>query len=192
MTIARISVDRRTIPQELLSLAKDHMRVTEPDDDRIIVHKLAASIDIIERLTGFGIFRAEWEWTPGTLGAADTALGLPSGSVAEAFPVLRVGEWSAKDDADVDISDDYTVIGDGDPEAITPQYLSAAASSDVEPIVGAVTGFATASDVPPMILDTILRLTAYLFEFREIQNVPGVDNVAYANSLITHWWVPRC
>jgi len=46
--------------------------------------------------------------------------------------------------------------------------------------------------MPPSLIDIVLRIAAYLYEWREVQNVPGVDNVGYANSLLTGFWVPRC
>ena len=192
MSLTLVKRNRVQLPQELLSLAKDHMRVTFDDDDRIIVHKLAHAIDLFEKLTQFTVFATEWTWEPGALPAAPTDLGLEAGSVALPVPVVRVGSFTAKDEADADVTGTYYLTGDTDPDSISPQSLAAASGSTTQPTVTLKAGYAAAGEMPPMIVDIILRIVAYLYEFREVQNVPGVDNVAYANSLLAHYWVPRC
>jgi hypothetical protein len=120
-----------------------------------------------------------WTWTPGAVGDDGTQI-----------PVMRVSTFTVKDGA-TDITASYSLDGDLNPDSIAPQYLTGPAGSTVAPSVSLTTGFASMADMPPSMLDIILRLAAYLYEWREVQNIPGVDGVPYANSLITNWWIPR-
>ena len=192
MTLILLKRNRVQLPQELLSLAKAQMRVTFDEDDRIIVHKLAHAIDLFEKLTMFSVFPAEWSWMPDGWAAAPTDLGLETGWLALPCPVVRVASFSAKDEADANTTGDYTLTGYTDPDSISPQYLGTAASPSGGSIITLNVGYAAAGEMPPTIIDIVLRIVAYLYEFREVQNVPGVDNVAYANSLLAHYWIPRC
>jgi uncharacterized phiE125 gp8 family phage protein len=180
MSLQRLSIDRTTLPQAMLSLAKQQMRVDHDEDDQIIVHKLAHAINLVELVTSFSVSKAVWTWTPGVLNGE-----------SEQIPVMRVSSWTAKDGNGVDITSSYALEGDINPDSIALQYLTGPTGSTVEPTVTLNTGFATLNDMPPAMLDVILRIAAYLYEWREIQNIPGVDGVAYANSLITNWWIPR-
>lgn len=191
MSLNRTSIDRTTLPWSLLRLAKANMRITFDDDDQIIVHKLSHAIDLFERLSGFSVFRAQYDWAPGTLEAAPEALGLTAGSVAGLLPVRRASAWQAYDSGAVEITSQLGLWGDSNPDSIGEQYLtgaSGAAAANVKLTVG----YRYASELPPGIIDIVLRIASYLFEWREVQNVPGVDSVAYANSLMTGYWVPRC
>lgn len=190
MSLKRLTIDRVQIPWELLSLAKDHMRNQWEDDDRIIVHKLTHAIDLFEKLTQFRVFLSTWEWLPGQLPAAPPP-DLPVGAVASLIPVCRVSTWSAKDGDGGDITASFALWGDSDPDSIAAQYLTAA-SNGIEPTVALTAGYAAAAEMSPMITDIVLRVATYLCEFREVQNVPGIDGVAYCNSLLSNWWIPRC
>jgi hypothetical protein len=178
MSLQRLSIDRVTLPQALLSLTKLQLRVDYDSEDELIIHKLAHAINLFENISGFGVSKAVWTWTPGPV------------SDAILVPVMRVSAFTAKDGV-TDISANYTLSGDIHPEAISEQYFSGPSGSTVAPTVSLTTGFATSADLPPSITDVVMRIAAYLFEWREVQNVPGVDGVPYANSLLTNWWVPR-
>lgn len=188
MSLVRASIDRVTLPQAMLTLAKLHMRVTFDDDDQIIVHKLSHAINLFELLTQFSVSKAVYTWTPGVIGGLDS-LGAPVETAK--CPVMRVGSFTAKDDAQVDISANYELYGDTMPDSIAPQYLLGPSGSNVSPTVSLTVGYPTLGDMPPTIVDIAMRIAGYLYEWREVQNVPGIDGVAYANSLLTNWWIPR-
>lgn len=187
MALALVSVDRVTLPQAMLTLAKLQMRVTFDDDDQLIVHKLAHAINLFETLTQFAVSKAIYTWTPGAMTPLSSD-GLPTDSGL--IPVMRVSSFTAKDAANVDVTTQLALYGDTLPHSIAPQYLTG--PSTITPTVSLTVGYAQLADVPPMIIDIVMRIAAYLYEWREVQNVPGVDGVAYANSLLTNYWIPRC
>lgn len=187
MSLVRASIDRITLPQAMLPLTKLHMRVNFDDDDQIIVHKLAHAINLFEMLTQFSVSKATYTWTPGIVAPLD-ADGLPVD--AGRCPVMRVGSFTAKDGA-TDISSQYSIYGDTMPDSIAPQYLIGPSGSNISPSVSLTVGYPTIGDMPPSIIDIAMRIAGYLYEWREVQNVPGIDGVAYANSLLTNWWIPR-
>jgi hypothetical protein len=188
MSLARTSIDRITLPQAMLPLTKAHLRVSFDDDDQIIVHKLTSAISLFEMLTQFSVSQAVYAWTPGIVAPLDST-GLPAD--AGKLPVMRVGSFTAKDSVNVDVTPQYSIYGDTLPDSIAPQYLIGPSGSNSGPTVSLTVGFPTMGDMPPTIIDIAMRIAGYLYEWREVQNVPGVDGVAYANSLLTNWWIPR-
>lgn len=185
-------VDRITIPQGLLRLFKQHMRVTFDTDDQIIVWKLQTAIDLIERLTQFHIFKRTAEWTP-TLQASTVSPFYPfeAGTLGYPLPARPITAWTAADENDVDITADFTIMG-GDPiDPASRAYLTTTTTA-TNPIVALTIGYAYPMDMPPSLVDVAMKIAAYLYEFREQQNVPGVDVVGYSNSLLSGFWMPRC
>jgi hypothetical protein len=188
MSLSPTSIDRTTLPWSLLPLAKAHMRVTFDDDDQIIVFKLQHAIDLFERLTQFSVFKATYQWGP-TL--ATGVEGLEANTLGALVPLNRASSFTAKDEHAVDITAQYLLTGASGLDPISPQYLTTVVGG-VSPSVTLTAGYAYPSEMPPSLIDIVLRIASYLYEWREVQNVPGVDNVAYANSLLSGFWVPRC
>jgi hypothetical protein len=139
-------------------------------------------------LTQFSVSKAVYAWTPGVVAGLDSS-GMPVD--AGKLPVMRVSGFTAMDGI-TNVTANYAIYGDTLPDSIAPQYLYGTASSSASPNVALTVGYPTMNDMPPMILDIVMRIAGYLFEWREVQNVPGVDGVAYANSILTNWWIPRC
>lgn len=205
MSLARASIDRVTLPQSLLSLAKLHMRVTFPDDDQLIVQKIGNAIGLFERLTGYGVFHATWSWVPGPEDVVGGATGeacnrcmasfggvYPAGLWALA-PVMRVSDFTAVDDDDLDVKASYALVGDAGFETITPQYIAQVGERASDGLLLTLsTGFKTLDEVPPDLVEVLLQITADSYELREMHMTAGVDHTPYANSWMTGWWVPRC
>jgi hypothetical protein len=197
MSLVRLTVNRVMLPQELLSLAKQHMRVDFDDDDQVIVHKLANAIATFERLTGFGVFPATWTWVPETSDYATPPDPAPSnmiqGGLWATVPVMRVGAWSAVDSGNINVTSSYALHGSSGFESVDPQYLYGTVARTSSGLTTTLsTGYDALDLVPPDITDIVLRIAGYLYEYREVQQVPGVDGVAYANTLLAGYWVPRC
>jgi hypothetical protein len=195
MSLSRTSIDRTTLPAALLPLAKQQMRVTFTDDDSLITFKLQHAIDLFERLTGYAVYRASWTWAPGTDEwiKPETAPADLTGSSWAPVPVMRTTAFAVKDSSNVDVSASFAVSGLGSVDSIAPQYAyPKVTGATAAPIFTLTAGFVDQATIAPSIVDIIIRIAAWLYEYREVQNVPGIDNVPYANSLITTWWAPRC
>lgn len=203
--LKRKSIDRTTLPAALLVLAKAHMRIDFADDDALITQKLAASIDLFERLTGYGVFAADWEWSPSASDAVPPggalaegcnrcagAAGLLGSGPYAVVPVMRVSGFTATNDADDDIAASYALLGDENPDTVSRQYFAQVATVEGEATITLSTGFAAIDDLAPGILDVVLRICAWLYEFREMGLMAGIDDVPQANTWLTQYWVPRC
>lgn len=185
-------INRYKIPWQLLTLAKQHMRVTFADDDQIIVWKLTTAIDQIERQTGHFMFERTATWTP-TLVTHDypAAYNIPAGTIGLAIPVGPVASFIALDPSDVDVSSDFLIYGQDPIDPAARAYLTTTTALTT-PKVTLTLGYPEASDIPPGLVDLVLKVAAYLYEFREQQNMPGMDGSSYSNTLISGFWRPRC
>lgn len=211
MSYQRTILDAMALPTEMLPLAKSHMRVLFSDDDDYITRLLSGTIDLFERLTGFWVTASTITWVPDDSagGNGSGGGGLLWGSCVSceagicssdgASPELPFGPANAvtaKDKDGVDVSGNYLILGNQGTGQYTPQRLGMKQTGLVDqtaPIDFTFTvGFADLDALPPSLLNLILRMTAWLYEQREMAAMEGVDVMPYANSLLSGWWVPRC
>lgn len=184
MSLIRTSIDRVKLPNGLLPALKSHSRVTEDDDDVVMTKKIAMAIDRFEKINELAIYRASWTWSPETVQSTVEPLGWP-------VPIRHVASFTAGDETG-DLTSQFLLSGVASPDNTGPQYLSTSSSYGSAMAMVLTVGYEDVADLPPGVEDVILRLAAQLFEYREMDRIPGVDGTSYANSLITGYWVPRC
>lgn len=181
----RTSIDRTALPGDLVPLLKSHCRVEFSRDDLYLETVAARAIDLFERLTGWLVFGRLYDWTvtmeQGAL--AGTAWRWPA-------PVAPFTGFTAFDQA-VDVSGQYRIVA-ASPDLVGPAWLERASGQpDAVPVLTAASGYASADELPPGVLDFVLRSGAWLYEYREAGMMPGADMLAYGNSLLAGQWVPR-
>lgn len=196
MSLTKLDVDRTVLPAALLPLAKAHLRVEFSRDDAYITQTIARAIDQFERKTGFSVFAADYEWSPGPFERRFYAPAYLSG--AWLVPVQPIVEpWAAEipngGGAAVDVTANYQLIGDIDSDRVGAQYFVGPPAAGLA--ITFTAGFAAIEDLSPGLVDVILRRTAYLYEFREAVAAPGASGAMTADwwndELVGHW-APRC
>ena len=183
-TIGLRSTDRSTLPPLLLPTLKSHCRVEFTRDDQYLIGVASRSIDLFERITGASIFTRVYDW--------EVAMeeGAYRGAAWRwAGPVIPFTGFTATVEA-VDVASEYTIIPSV--EIVGPSWLQRATGQPLSvPVLTATSGYATAEDLPPGVLDFVLRAGAWLYEFREQGMMSGVDMLAYGNALLAGQWIPR-
>ena len=176
------SIDRTTLPEALLPLAKAHMRVTFTDDDEVITKYLQFAIAYFEQFSGWRVFGADVAWSPvSSASAAASCYRCPVQPV-ESFTVMS---------AAVDVSSQYA-LEKGDP--VAPVFL---VHSDGTPFPGdaavsLVAGYTDPDEIEPNALGDMLRITGTLYEHRESVTTLSIDQMpGWANDMITGVWIPR-
>jgi len=180
-----VSIDRATLPEEMLDLQKAQMRVAYDDDDDFITRVIQRAIALFEKKSGLSVFLAEVEWIPD---------GHDSYSAQGArCPRQPVSAWTANADA-VDVSDSYTLTGR------TGVYFCPIAEQSSAPglewfpgvLVTMTVGYATVEDMDPGVLDVILRMGAHLYENRQSTTDVNLEEVPlFLDDLLVDHWVPR-
>ncbi|WP_042778894.1 hypothetical protein [Sinorhizobium fredii] len=179
-------VDRTIIPAALLPAFKTHCRVEFSRDDQYLTQALARALDVFERLTEFHVFGVSYIWTPDWPTGSTERLRLPLQPV-EAMVVTDV-------DGNTDISASYEIVGEVGTDQVAQQWLqpvSGASWPAASASVKLTIGYADAAAVPPGIVDIAFRVGSFLYENRDMTAITAVDVMAYANSFITGYWVPR-
>lgn len=176
-------VDRTTIPTALLPTFKTHCRVEFTRDDEYLTQALTRAFDVFERLTQFHVFGTSYRWTP------DWPL---SGKLA--LPLQPVAGFVVSDAEGNDISDEFEIVGEVGSDQMATQFLQPVSGASW-PAAGAWVqldiGYADPDDLPPGILDIGFRVGSFLYENREMAAITAVDVMAYANSFLTGYWIPR-
>lgn len=180
-----ITIDRVQLPTALLPVLKSHCRVEFARDDQYLTGVASRSIDLFERLTEWSVFARTFKWD---IAAAD---GSADGEAWRwALPIRPVAGIIA-DDGGTDVSSQYKVVTAA-PDMVGPAWMVRAdGEPDPMPQIVLQVGYKTADEVPPGILDFVLRAGAWLYEYREAGMMPGADMLAYGNSLLAGQWVPR-
>jgi hypothetical protein len=222
MSLKRKSYDAAALPTDLLDTVKAHCRVDFSDDDSYLESATGRAIGLIERTTSFAIAPAIWTWTPaGPVPGSSWPGATPGGeggnictcclagwqdSQGWRVPVCPVTSFSASlapsgGGAAVDVSAALEIAGVIDPSQFERQWLVLVSGASIDPGQVTVTlnaGFADEAAMPPGVLDIVLRMTAYLYEMREWEAIPGFDTIntrqvaAYAASISTGLWIPAC
>ena len=180
MSVRVVSRDIETLPDDLLALAKSHLRVDGTYDDAFIRSVIARAIARFEATNEGTLFETEVLWKP-------AAAEFTNGSATT--PARPVQSFEAVDSTDVDVTADYSLeLKWTSIHGIPIQVLTGASASGLS--VTLTCGFAGADFLPPEVTDTVLRHTAHLYEHREIL-IPGREYVAPDLRMDATWWMPR-
>jgi len=177
MTLAIVAQDLQELPQNLLALAKQHLRVDHAGEDAFITSAIARAIGRFEQVNDVTLNPTEVVWEPNASAFVDGAATLPVRPAA-------IDEILNSDA--VDVTADYSVVLKWDAIHGIPILTMRGAAVDGL----SVTLTAGYTDLPPPVLDVVLRHTAHLFEHREIL-IPGREYVAPDLKLDATWWMPR-
>lgn len=178
--ITKTAIDYAELPNDLLDLAKSHLRVDGSFDDVYLIDAIKRAINWFERITGISVNAVTWEWSPDQSEFCDNLATVP---------VSPVDTFTVKDAADVDISANYKITTNAT-HGVGLYTLKGAYVSGMK--ISIPSGFATADDIEPGITDAILRYVAHLYENREIL-VPGLDTQTpgWMTDVIATYWMPR-
>jgi len=176
-----LTVDRTTLPGDLLPMFKTHCRVTFADDDAYLTLCLQRSIDLFERHAGWFVFGNTTVWVP----------LVTSTTTRVALPVQPVSDFIVTLDS-VDISDEYRMLRGS--TATTPWYLErkdgGVIPSGLENTL--TVGYAAMADLPPSVIDIAFRIGGFFYENRESISSYTLDQVPqWMNDLLLGNWIPR-
>lgn len=175
------NVDRAGFAEALLSLAKSHMRVEFARDDEYIKNCIIRAADMMERFSGARIVKAAADWFPAIVTSA----------YVHQVPLQPVASFTAMAGG-VDVSADFRIRSR---TAVDPVFLEHIDRTAFPPgiEVALVLGYASATEIPPMYLDPILRMAAHLYEHRESVDQTNLMAIPqWANDLLCGTWIPRC
>ena len=183
-------IDRKTIPEAMLPLAKEQMRVLTATQDDFITGLIVRTIDVFERQSGLSIFAITALWTPDDFDSYTAGKGV-------VVPLQPLIGWTASDGTD-DVSANYRIVGNKTGRA-TGLYLQSITPVWPLPYGGMPTaivtlnaGCATLDDIQPGALQAILERVATLFLWREDLSEDTVhDMPASDQTWIVGNWVPR-
>ena len=176
MSIVRTALDRDALPDALLSIAKQQIRVDGTHDDAFILSVLQRAIGRFEQVNGVSLNVATFEWHAERWEFCDGRASVP---------VTPVTEFTAAVGA-TDVSASYTITTDS-VFGVPILYLNGAWQTGL--VLTLETGF-TETTLPAPLLDVVLRNAAHLYEHREIL-IPGSEFVAPDLAIDATWWLPR-
>ena len=182
ITIEEGTIDYNAIPQALLPRFKRHAVIDHCDDDELILDYLQDAIGEFQRVSQISIYAASIIARPelvdfqdsqlllpvtpvNTLAIADGAV--PPNDLTAAYPLTWTGRFGVRF---------YRIAG----TAVDGLALSIA------------TGY-TPATLPPDIRQVLIRMTAELYEHREIY-AAGTEQVpeAWRTDTLAGFWFPRC
>jgi len=152
--ITGVAADWTVLPAAMLATAKVHARVDHSTDDPFITDAIGRAIGGLEQRNDVLINPTTYVWKPAASEFCNGRARIPY------TPVLS---FTAA--AGGDVSANYVIETDAIHGA-KPQYLVGSYIAGL--VVTCTAGFATAAAVPPRMVDRIMRLTAHLYEHREI------------------------
>ena len=168
-----------SIPDDLLPIAKQHMRVDFDDDDEIIKRYLAYAIASIENELGWTIEQADVVWSPVLI--ADVSR-YPT-------PVQPVSDFVATVGPD-DVSAAFELQSTS---KVSPVWLvHTDGTAFPEGIAITLTAGFTADTLPPDIEAIVLQVAATYYEYRESVTALNLDPMPYwLRTLLDGLWIPR-
>lgn len=183
----RTQIDREGLAEELLDLAKTHMRVEFTRDDDYIKLALRRAIDFFERITELNVFGSQWDWVPEQSVSVDgVSAYILTWQPAPSFKAFT------NDVAATEVTDQFAIFGDPEPDGFGMRWISPVVTPEpATPLFKITAGYADADSMPPGILSFVLEAASWFYEYREAGPMPGADGVAYLNQLLTAYWVPR-
>ena len=173
MTIAVVTEDRDALPAELLPIAKQHCRVDHSNDDDLLISIIRRAIARFQSDNEVTLNPTAVVWTPALAEFTSGMATLPVVPSSLATPIdgySVVLKW-------------YSIHG------IPIQALQGTAANGMT--VDLLCGYPSADDLPPDVLDEVLRSTAHLYEHREILVPGGRDHVSPDLATSAAWWKPR-
>lgn len=180
MAILILTEDRAALPAALLPLAKTQMRVDTAADDAFIKSLLARAIARFQEENEVTVNPSTFTWTPAETDFSD------SGAVT--LPVRPVTLFTASILLD-DVSADYAIALKWDGIYGVPiQQLFGPAVAGLS--IALTAGYADLAALPDAVLDTLLRHTAFLYEYREI-TLPDQPYMTPDLERNATWWMPR-
>jgi hypothetical protein len=182
--MTRTNIDRDTLPEAMLDIAKTHMRVEFARDDDYITLCVKRAIDFFERTTGLTVFGATYDWSP--------TLGLTvDGQTVYKLPFQPEPSFTVMDGA-INISNQFKIVATGSPDEFGPRgFVSLNGPINPAYVVKIEAGYDDPDEMPPGILSFVLEAASWFYEYREAGPMPGADGVPYLNQLLTAYWVPR-
>lgn len=179
MNIIASGENLATLPQNLLVLAKSHLRIDGIYDDAYVTDALKRAISWFQRVTGVSVNPITWTWTPDADSFCDGAATVP------VSPVTDFGVTA--NSSDITDSYDLTTLST---HGVGLFQLKGSFATGM--VVDITSGYADANALDPGITDALLRYTAHLYENREIL-VPGTDaqTPGWMLDVIATYWMPR-
>ena len=175
------TIDRTTLPTELLPMAKTHMRVSYNDDDAYIQLCLQRAIDLFERHAGWFVFGNTTAWVPAVT-ATTTRVQMPIQPVSSFTVALDT----------VDVSADYRMVRGS--SATMPWFLQRNDGGIIPAGLEVVLtgGYADMASLPPSVIDISFRVAAFYYENRESVTSYGLEQTPqWMNDLLLGNWIPR-
>lgn len=191
MSIVRETYDVAALAASMLDGFKVHVRVDHDDDDQYLQDTLGRAIAQIERRSGISIAPQTFRWIP-KVEELGSQFWLPLEERLSLVPVFGVADFTA-DRGGVDVSDQYTLVGDVSPNAFAQLRLVRPGGLYAGDVIMLEAGFETAAEVPPEVEDVIYRYGAYLYEFRESSAASSVTSQMpeWFNEALGTLWAPR-
>jgi hypothetical protein len=183
-----VSENIDALPDALLILAKQHMRVEHNSDDESVRYALQRAIGKFQAVNEVCLNQTVITWRPDSADFCDGAANIP---------VRPVQSFTATADPDAtDVAANYSVALKWDSVHGVPIQVLVGAHADGLALAltcGARTfppPDTAAGALPPDVLDVVLRHAAHLYEHREIL-IPGREYVAPDLAMDASWWAPR-
>jgi hypothetical protein len=183
-----VSENIDALPDALLVLAKQHMRVDHNAEDEAVRYAVQRAIGNFQAVNEVCLNPTVIEWLPLSSEFIDGAANIP------VRPVQSLTATGGEPPADV--AANYSVAMKWD--SIHGVPLQVLVGAHVINLALTLTCGAqmppppdtAAARLPPDVLDVVLRHAAHLFEHREIL-IPGREYVAPDLKVNATWWTPR-
>lgn len=188
MSLEIVNKDTTALPTALLDLAKKQMRVTFSEDDDLIKAYIGQAIDYFEVFSALAVFDTEAVWTPNEY---DEWKG--EGRVL--CPIQPIREWTAADADGEDVTAAFKLTGtsSGSGRAAGIYLVPASGTTIATGTSLTITaGFEDQTQLPPSMLNLVLRSAARLYEDRESTTTDGLEAVPdWMMEMFAGYWVPR-
>jgi hypothetical protein len=179
MSYSYTSVDRSSLPDAMLDMTKEHLRVDFPDDDNSIKLYLAWAIAYVQNFTGLQVFGANVAFKPA------------GGTYRCECPVKPVGKTFTAADAVGDVTADYLLTT----ASLTESAWLSRVDSGLVPAgvtFALVTGYEDPEEMDPALHGNITRIAATLYLNRESISSLSLDQVPFwMNDMLSGLWIPR-
>ena len=178
-----LTEDRAALPLALLPLAKTQMRVDTSDDDEFIKSLLARAIARFQEVNEVTVNPSTFTWTPGETDFCTT----DDNTETIDLPVRPVTAFTVTiPPATPSLDYNLGLKWDGVYGVPIQQLIGPAA----ELLVSLTAGYANLAALPDAVLDSVLRHTAFLYEYREI-TLPETPYMSPDIAQNASWWMPR-
>lgn len=190
MGLTVVTQDFDALPVAMLAEVKEHLRVTWTWDDAQIKRSIAGAIDEIERASGMHIAPISAKWKPsfGDFAYAYYAELVPPTCYARS-PLAPVKTFTVAAADAADITADFA-LEHRSIRGAPVDYFIGSYSDGIEFTITA--GFVNMSDMSPGVRDVVYRLTAHLFENRDILVENRLSMTPdWLGTALSTFWIPR-